>query len=74
MLSQVEKVLQMALIDKSDFNLKLSDIDLHQVITQAAGYIRLQVEQRDGEVSTDLRASKVIIEGDQTHVSNIINN
>ena len=74
MLSQVEKVLQMALIDKSDFNLKVTEIDLHPLIEQAVDYIRLQVVKRDGQVSAKLNATNSIIEGDQTHISNIIHN
>lgn len=72
--NQVEKVLQMAQIDRQDFDLKLSDVNLHDVITQAVGYIGLQVEKRDGTVSTDLQATQPIVQGDMTHISNIINN
>jgi two-component system phosphate regulon sensor histidine kinase PhoR len=74
MLSQVEKVLQMALIDKSDFNLKVTEIDLHPIIAQALDYIKLQVVKRNGEVSSNLQATNPVIEGDQTHISNIIHN
>ncbi|MEL6923755.1 MAG: HAMP domain-containing sensor histidine kinase [Bacteroidota bacterium] len=74
MLSQVEKVLQMALIDKEEFNLKLTSINLHEVIEQAVGNARLQVEQKGGEVTTNFNATNPNIEGDLTHVSNIINN
>ncbi|MCC6722915.1 MAG: HAMP domain-containing histidine kinase [Saprospiraceae bacterium] len=72
--NQVEKVLQMAQIDRQDFELKLSDVNLHDVITQAVGYIGLQVEKRDGTVSTDLQATQPIVQGDMTHISNIVNN
>ncbi|MFK7806919.1 MAG: sensor histidine kinase [Saprospiraceae bacterium] len=72
--SQVEKVLQMAVIDKRDFNLKLTNLDMHEIINQAMRNISLQVERRDGKVTTDLKAKKYMIQGDLTHVSNIINN
>ncbi len=72
--NQVEKVLQMAQIDRQDFDLKLGDVNLHDVITQAVGYIGLQVERRDGTVTTDLQATQPIVQGDMTHISNIVNN
>ena len=72
--SQVEKVLQMALIDKRDFSLKLTDANLHDIISHAVENINLQVEKREGAVTVRLEASNPYVEGDVTHISNIINN
>ncbi len=72
--NQVEKVLQMALLDKNDFTLKLTDVDMHTLIEQAARNLTLAVEKKDGTVSTHLKADKHIIKGDVTHISNVINN
>jgi two-component system phosphate regulon sensor histidine kinase PhoR len=72
--SQVEKVLQMALLDKDDFKLRLTQIDMHEVINTAIENIGLQVEKRNGKAYADLKADNAFIEGDMTHVSNIINN
>jgi len=47
---QVEKVLQMALLDKKDFNLKWSSINMHDIILAAIENISLQVEAREGSV------------------------
>lgn len=74
MLSQVEKVLQMALLDKQDFKLNLDFIDLHEIIGQAVMHSHLQAEKDGGAVTADLQATKYRIEGDLTHVSNIIHN
>ena len=71
---QVEKVLQMALLDKKDFSLRHGAVDLHEVIEQAVQNICLQVEPRGGKATTDLQATQPVIEADLTHVSNIINN
>jgi two-component system phosphate regulon sensor histidine kinase PhoR len=71
---QVEKVLQMAKLDKSKLNLNLTAVDLHEVITSAVEYISLQVEPRGGTVTTALAASPAIVEGDYTHISSLINN
>ncbi|MFK8101474.1 MAG: sensor histidine kinase [Saprospiraceae bacterium] len=74
MLSQVEKVLRMAQIDRQDFELKIADVDLHQVISRAVEYANLQVTQKGGIVTKNLKASKSVVKGDLTHLSNIINN
>lgn len=74
MLQQVEKVLQMALIDKRDFQLKLTDVDIHEVIRQAVDHLSLQVHQREGNIFTQLEADRPVIQGDHTHLSNMIHN
>ncbi len=71
---QVEKVLQMASLDKKDYKLNITRINLHEVIQQAVTNSRLQVEKKEGTVETNLLATDPAIEGDATHISNIINN
>lgn len=72
--NQVEKVLQMAKLDKSTLRLHLTEVDVNQVITQAAEYISLQVEPRGGTVTTILDADPSSIEADLTHFSSLVNN
>ncbi|MDX1666211.1 MAG: HAMP domain-containing sensor histidine kinase [Saprospiraceae bacterium] len=72
--SQVEKVLQMALLDKRDFSLNLSEVNLHEIVQRAVENISLQVEKKDGTVNADLKASNPVVQADQTHISNVINN
>ncbi len=72
--SQVERVLQMAMIDKKDFQLSLDELNLHEVIQQAVDNFSLQVEKREGVLHTDLQAKRPVIEGDATHIASIIHN
>ncbi|MEM9821213.1 MAG: ATP-binding protein [Bacteroidota bacterium] len=72
--SQVEKVLQMAVIDKRDFQLKLTQLNLHDLVRQAVANASLQVEKKGGTVDAVLDAKNPHIEGDLTHVSNMIHN
>lgn len=72
--SQVEKVLQMALIDNQEFKLNITEIDVHEVIQQAVIHTGLQVEKRGGKVTSELNATNHVIEGDLTHIGNIISN
>ncbi len=72
--NQVEKVLQIAVLDRGDFQLKLAPTDLHQIIQQAIYHISIQVENREGSIQTVLAASAPEIEGDEVHLLNIILN
>jgi two-component system phosphate regulon sensor histidine kinase PhoR len=72
--SQVERVLQMALIDKNEFQLRLDEVNLHEVIRQAVDNFSLQVERREGILETDFRAERPVIVGDGTHIASIIYN
>lgn len=72
--NQVEKVLQMAQIDRQDYKLNITDVNLHDVITNAVEYISLQVERKEGTVAADLGAGQPVVKGDMTHISNIVNN
>ncbi len=74
MLSQVEKVLQMALLDKQDFRLNLKDLNIHEIIDQAVANINLQLQQREGMISKELNALNANIMGDPIHMTNIIYN
>jgi len=72
--SQVERVLQMALIDKKDFQLRLDEVNLHVVIQQVAENFSLQVEKRSGVLNVVANAERPVIEGDATHIFSIILN
>ncbi|MEM1214411.1 MAG: HAMP domain-containing sensor histidine kinase, partial [Bacteroidota bacterium] len=72
--NQVEKVLQMAQIDRGESKLRVTEINLHDVVTRAIENISLQVEPRGGTAKAILHARQPMIEGDVTHVSNVINN
>ena len=74
MLNQVEKVLQMALLEKDDFDMKLTGVHINDVVVQAVQNAELQVNKREGSIQVDLGASQDLIEADMTHISNIINN
>ena len=74
MLSQVEKVLQMALLEKDDFKLKFTGVYANDLINQVVQNAELQVTNRGGNIKIDLEANPDLIEADITHFSNIIHN
>ena len=71
---QVEKVLQMALVERGRIKLNFSNVNMHHVIDQAVSNMALQVERREGSISAQLDAIKCDMEGDLNHISNVINN
>lgn len=71
---QVEKVLQMAVIEREDFKLKLGKVDLQSLIGKVLDNEHIQIEKRGGTISTQLKALKHEIEADQLHITNIIHN
>ena len=71
---QVEKVLQMAVIEKEDLNLKLEEINLHEVILKAVENISFQITSKGGCIATDLNAVKQSLRGDELHLTNIMIN
>ncbi|MFC5412814.1 sensor histidine kinase [Larkinella bovis] len=77
--THVEKVLQMALLDratagKGTVKLKLSPVNIHDVIGNVLNTIGLQIEQKQGEVQLDFEAADEIVEADDVHLSNILYN
>jgi two-component system phosphate regulon sensor histidine kinase PhoR len=71
---QVEKVLQMATLDKKEYRLKFEELDIHQIIEKALSHINLQIEKRGGIIQKNLIASNNIIISDDVHLTNIIYN
>ena len=71
---QVEKVLQMAIIDKNDFELKLEELDVHEVIDKVTSSIAIQVTSKGGAIEKKLQASNSRIKGDLMHITHIVYN
>lgn len=72
--NQVDRVLQMALIDRGEMKLKLADIDINEIIEAAMQKINLQVKELNGQVKSVLNASPSSLNGDRVHITNVIYN
>lgn len=70
----VEKVLQMATIDKGNLILRAKEVDFHEVIESVAGNFVLQVENRGGLLIPSLHADETWVNVDPTHMANVISN
>lgn len=72
--NQVEHVLQLTIIDRGDYNLKLVTIDLHQLITRINESFQLLIKERNGSIKLNLAAINHMVHGDNIHLENIIAN
>lgn len=70
----VENILQTAILDKGEFKLKIQSIDIHNVIEQTFTNIKLQVENKEGQIRAELNAERPVINADRVHVTNILFN
>jgi two-component system, OmpR family, phosphate regulon sensor histidine kinase PhoR len=72
--THVEKVLQMALLDKGHVKLKITDANIHDLIGRALNGQSVQIEQKEGEVDLNFDAEEDVVAVDEVHISNILNN
>lgn len=71
---QVEKVLQMATLDKNDLKIKKEFLSLHEIIKDVAEKMNIQILNRDGVLSLELAAGNDQLEGDPVHLTNVVTN
>jgi two-component system phosphate regulon sensor histidine kinase PhoR len=72
--SQVDKVLQMALVDSGNFKLEKKHIDIHELISKVVKNFEMLVNERGGEIALNLLAKNTILFVDETHLKNILYN
>jgi two-component system phosphate regulon sensor histidine kinase PhoR len=71
---QVETILKAALMDKQEVNLMLKPTHVHEVIKDIADNFTLQLNDKSGKVEMDLEATNDLIDADEVHFPNLINN
>ncbi|WP_139135149.1 sensor histidine kinase [Roseivirga sp. 4D4] len=72
--SQVDKILQMALIDSGNFKLEKKQLNLHDLIERVSKNFELIINEKQGQLILDLNAENPSIFADETHLNNIIYN
>lgn len=72
--THVEKVLQMALLDRGHVKLKITETNIHDLIGAALNGQSVQIEQKEGEVDLNFDAEEDVVAADEVHISNILNN
>ena len=72
--SQVERVLQLAKLDKGEINLKKETINIEQLIKESVEVFRIYAEQNGGTITTSFDMKENNLLADKVHVTNIIHN
>jgi two-component system, OmpR family, phosphate regulon sensor histidine kinase PhoR len=72
--NQVERVLNVAKMDKEKLKLKYSFFDVHEVIQEASDVFELNQSDTGGKINLNLQAEKSVIQADEVHIGNVIHN
>jgi two-component system, OmpR family, phosphate regulon sensor histidine kinase PhoR len=72
--NQVERVLNIAKLNKNELSLNKQTIHLHELIDEAADSFRFNQLNAGGEIHLDLKADPDWIEADAVHFTNVIFN
>ncbi len=71
---QVEKVLQISLLENEKSIMKFREVDIHQIISTVAENFEIKVIGNKGSLVTELGATDPVAEVDELHFTNIIYN
>jgi two-component system, OmpR family, phosphate regulon sensor histidine kinase PhoR len=71
---QVETILKSALMERQEVDLNLKPLHIHQIIEDVADNFALRLNEKQGDLETSLKADNDLIEADEVHISNLINN
>jgi len=72
--NQVERVLNVAKLDKQKLLLQKTTINIHQLIVEAKETFEFNQLEHDGKITLELNASIHVINADQVHVTNVVYN
>lgn len=72
--NQVERVLNVAKIDKNEITLKKESFDMHELLQEVKDNFEFNQTDKGGEVTLDLRAKNYLIDADPVHISNVVFN
>ena len=72
--TQVEKVLQLAKIERDNMELNVEEIDLAELIRSISPSIELKVLDRNGNLHLNLDAANPLVRADKLHLTNVLHN
>jgi two-component system phosphate regulon sensor histidine kinase PhoR len=71
---QVETILKASQLEKQEVDLNLKPVHVHEIIKDVADNFALQLEEKQGRAELLLNAENDLINADEVHFSNLINN
>jgi two-component system phosphate regulon sensor histidine kinase PhoR len=72
--SHIERVLNIAKIEKGDLKLERRDVDMNDLLSAIVDSMSLQLQKRNASIELDLKATRSTVSGDELHLSNVIFN
>jgi two-component system phosphate regulon sensor histidine kinase PhoR len=72
--SLVESILQSAVIEKGELKIKNEKIDFHELIVGVVKNVQLRIQSTSGDLYTGFGAKNYLVDGDQMHLTNVLNN
>jgi signal transduction histidine kinase len=72
--NQVERVLQMSILEEGKMSLRIQPVYFDHLVKRAVEKIALQIKQKNGSINTDLNSGEGPIQGDETHLTNVVFN
>jgi len=72
--TQVERVLQLASMDKDSLELKREPVDMHQVVREVGASLKLPLQEKRVALDLDLGADRCTVIGDRVHLTNTLFN
>ncbi len=72
--TQVERVLQLATLDKDQLDLKREPVDMHQVARDVVEHFKLPLQERNVRLDVELNATNATVLGDRVHLNNALAN
>lgn len=71
---QVEKILQLAKMESSSFQMNKEELDLDEILISCSNHQQLQVKEAGGFMKLELNAKNTRLIADKFHLSNVFNN
>jgi two-component system phosphate regulon sensor histidine kinase PhoR len=71
---QVETILKASQLEKQEVDLNLKPAHVHDVIKDVVENFALQLEEKNGKAELLLNATNDLIDADEVHLSNLVNN
>ena len=74
MLSQVENVLRISQLERSNQPIQKTIADTHKIIVDAVSHIQLILKDKSGDLKMHLNAKQTSISGNKSHLTNVVVN
>lgn len=74
MFNNVDRVLNIAKLDKGDFKLNKSVVSIHSLLEEVVDSMQLQLNKKKASIQLHLNAANDLVECDELHLSNVIYN